>query len=168
MDKRKELSQEFNRTEKEAAARVRQTGNILSFVLMPKWTYTAVLGQHRKSGKAHRLYYTSMNTCWKAGPGARALVLLSPPSPQRRLLTKPTGPFLCAFLWLSRLQKLQRTVLTVALGSLLWKLYKKIPPRIIQIDGISFKDFLLALVYRKKATPFENYMQLGVLFKSLS
>lgn len=29
--------------------------------------------------------------------------------------------------------------------------------------GIIFKDFLLALVYRKKATPLENYMQLGVL-----
>lgn len=48
------------------------------------------------------------------------------------------------------------------------EIVQKIPPRIIQIDGISFKDFLLALVYRKKATPFENYMQLGVLFKSLS
>lgn len=34
--------------------------------------------------------------------------------------------------------------------------------------GIIFKDFLLALVYRKKAAPFGNYMQLGVLFKSLS
>lgn len=34
--------------------------------------------------------------------------------------------------------------------------------------GIIFKDFLLAQVYLKKATPFENYIQLGVLFKSLS
>lgn len=33
--------------------------------------------------------------------------------------------------------------------------------------GIIFKDFLLAPVYLK-ATPFENYIQLGVLFKSLS
>lgn len=33
--------------------------------------------------------------------------------------------------------------------------------------GIIFKDFLLAQVYLKKATPFENYIQLGVLFKSL-
>ena len=29
--------------------------------------------------------------------------------------------------------------------------------------GIIFKDFLLALVYRKKETHLENYMQLGVL-----
>jgi hypothetical protein len=34
--KRKEFSQELNRTEKEVGARVRQTGNILSFVLVPK------------------------------------------------------------------------------------------------------------------------------------
>lgn len=34
--------------------------------------------------------------------------------------------------------------------------------------GIIFKDFLLAYVYLKKATPFEKYIQLGVLFKSLS
>lgn len=102
--------------------------------------------------------------------GARALVLLSPPSPRRRLLTKPTGPLLCAFLWLSRLQKLQRTVLTVVRVTALEIVQKNTTQNntIIQIDGISFEDFLLALVYRKKATPFENYMQLGVLFKSLS
>lgn len=33
--------------------------------------------------------------------------------------------------------------------------------------GIIFKDFLLAQFYLKKATPFENYIQLGVLLKSL-
>lgn len=31
--------------------------------------------------------------------------------------------------------------------------------------GIIFKDFLLAQVYLKKATPFESHIQLDVLFK---
>lgn len=86
------------------------------------WGNNESLGKHTNYNTSRRVHVK------KLGPGGiptGSLLLL--PTPGTSFIIKPTGTLLCTFLWV--VPKSSKWLSTLWLGSLLWKLYQKIPPR---------------------------------------
>lgn len=111
------------------------------------WGNTGSLGKHTKSNTPRRIHVK------KLGPGGIPTGSpLSPPTPGRRFISKPTGTILCTFFffWVSGSQKLKMTVHIVVRVTALETIQKKYHPEIIRVDGNNFERFPFGTGLSKK------------------
>lgn len=124
-EQRKKLRQESGKQETSSHLCRCQSG-----LRQLSWGNTASVGKHTACTTPRWTHAAGRG--WGRSPG-------SPPTshPQRRGLTQPQAPSFVLFSdWVGC--KTSKGLSSPWLGSLLWKLYQKIPPRIIQVDGNYF------------------------------